>query len=253
MGHVATPAESSSLDRARRDEIRRTRRHPRRTQPDYLVLRYLVNNLERVLGDVRHPVNDVLDVWAGTQPYRDMLPPHIRYVALDVDDTYGVPDVLSKEFLPLPPSSFDLVLFTEAFQHVADPVAAVAELRRVLRPGGTVVLSVSLVWEYDRRCVEHRFTGPGLKALFQDGWEDVRLYENGGYSVAWATLTGRILRGFGEFGPPAARRALRPLLKPAAWVLNVIATALAHAEARWHTAPFVLPMGLLIVARRADG
>ena len=35
------------------DEIRRTRRHPRYTQPEYLVLRFLLANLETVLGEVR--------------------------------------------------------------------------------------------------------------------------------------------------------------------------------------------------------
>src|SRR3954452_5651159 len=223
-----------SLTAEQREQIRRSRRHPRRTQPDYLVLQYLVKNLERVLDECRHPVNDVLDLWAGTQPYRDLLPPHVRYVALDVDDTFGTPDLVSSEFLPLPSNAFDLVLFTEAFQHVADPGAAVSEIRRVLRPGGTVVLSVPLVWEYDRRFLEHRFTGPGLRALFDDGWEDVRLYENGGYAVWWATLTGPIVRGFAEFGPPRARRALRRAVKPSAWLVNVVATGLAHAEARWH-------------------
>lgn len=76
------------------------------------------------------------------------------------------------------------------------------------------------------------------------------MWENGGYSVAWATLTGRVLRGIDELLPPAARRALRPLFTTASLALNVVATLLAKGEARWHTGPFVLPMGLLLTARR---
>jgi demethylmenaquinone methyltransferase / 2-methoxy-6-polyprenyl-1,4-benzoquinol methylase len=40
------------------------------------------------------------------------------------------------EALPFPPESFDAVSFTYLLRYVADPAAAVAELARVIRPGG---------------------------------------------------------------------------------------------------------------------
>jgi SAM-dependent methyltransferase len=234
------------------ERIRRTRRHPVRTQPDYLILRFLVLHLQQVLGRIRHPVDDVLDVWCGTQPYRDMVPPHRRYVAMDINDRYGTPDVISDEFLPFPDASFDLILFTEGFHYVTEPRAAVDELARVLRPGGTLVLTVPLVWEYDRRIVERRYTGPRLAELFAD-WDDVWVLENGGYSVAWATLTGRILRGFHEAMPAPAQWLLRPVFAAVAYGMNVVATVLTRLEPRWQDGPFILPMDLLVRARRPGG
>jgi SAM-dependent methyltransferase len=231
------------------DEIRRTRRHPRYTQPEYLVLRFLLANLETVLGEVRHPVRDVLDLYCGTSPYRDLVPPHTRYVTLDINERYGVPDIVSEEFLPLPDASFDLILFTEAFHYLRDPEYAVAELRRVLRPGGTLVMTVPLVWEYDRRIVERRYTGPHLVALFE-GWDEVRLMENGGYSVTWATVTGRVMRGVVELSPARARRWLGVPLKLGALLVNFVGTVLARSELRWHTGPYMLPFGLTVTARR---
>jgi ubiquinone/menaquinone biosynthesis C-methylase UbiE len=44
----------------------------------------------------------------------------------------------SAERLPFPDGTFDLVLARYVFQHLPDPVAAARELRRVLRPGGTL-------------------------------------------------------------------------------------------------------------------
>src|SRR5215218_2546857 len=85
---------------------------------------------------------------------------------------YGVADVLSAQFLPFPDESFDLVMCVEGFHYLADPEDGVAEIRRVLRQGGHALISVPLVWEYDRTVLEHRFTGPSLKRLFS-GWEDV--------------------------------------------------------------------------------
>lgn len=43
------------------------------------------------------------------------------------------------ESIPLPDDSLDLVIARFVFQHLADPVAASREIRRVLRPGGRVV------------------------------------------------------------------------------------------------------------------
>ena len=239
------------LPAEQRERIRRTRRHPRRTQPDYLVLQVLVDSLAAALADVEAPVGEVLDIFAGTQPYRDLLPAHGNYTSLDIDEHYGPQDVVSHEFLPFDDGSFDLVLFTEAFHYLEDAERGAAELRRVLKPGGTLVLTVPLVWEYDRRIVERRYTGPGLQELFAD-WDDARIGEIGGYAVAWATLSGRILRGFGEFGPPLLRRVFAFLVPPAAWVMNGLAAVLSRGESRWHTGPFVLPMGLMLVARRPE-
>jgi SAM-dependent methyltransferase len=44
------------------------------------------------------------------------------------------------EFIPLPASTFDLILSHEVIEHVQDDHAAVREMIRVLRPGGRIVL-----------------------------------------------------------------------------------------------------------------
>ena len=44
------------------------------------------------------------------------------------------------EFVPLPPSTFDLILSHEVLEHVQDDRLAVCEMVRILKPGGRVVL-----------------------------------------------------------------------------------------------------------------
>ena len=51
-----------------------------------------------------------------------------------------VGDVETME-LPLEPGSFDVVLCGDVIEHLRDPVAALARLRPLLRPGGRLVLS----------------------------------------------------------------------------------------------------------------
>jgi 2-polyprenyl-3-methyl-5-hydroxy-6-metoxy-1,4-benzoquinol methylase len=46
----------------------------------------------------------------------------------------------------LPPASFDVVLCTEVIEHVADSPAALAGIRRVLKPDGRLVLSTPQRW-----------------------------------------------------------------------------------------------------------
>ncbi|MBA2463059.1 MAG: methyltransferase domain-containing protein [Actinobacteria bacterium] len=233
--------------------IHRQRNRPRRTDYAYLHLQRLRSDLSRALERVG-PVEDVLDVYCGTRPYDDLLPMGARCTGLDIDDRYGAADVVSHEFLPFEDASFDLVLCIEAFHYVVDPPAGAEQLRRVLRPGGWLVLSVPLVWEYDRTILEHRYTGPELAALFS-GWDDAAVVENGGRAVAWATLTGRLLNVAEERlarGP--AGEAARALFAVAYLGVNGLGALLDRVDARYASPRYTLPMNLLLTARRpADG
>ena len=54
------------------------------------------------------------------------------------------------EAMPFPDGAFGTIVCTEVLEHVPDPSTALAEIRRVLRPGGTLIGSVparSLVWK----------------------------------------------------------------------------------------------------------
>jgi SAM-dependent methyltransferase len=180
------------------------------------------------------------------------MPAGARCIGLDVvGDEYGVADVVSDEFLPFDDASFDLVTCIEAFHYVEDPVHGVSEIRRVLRPGGTALIAVPFVWEYDRTILEHRYTGPELAALF-DGWEDVIVVENGGRVVAWATLTATLLERVRMRIPDALglSRAADVAFAVGYVVLNAIASALDSLDARQARGTLTLPMNLLLTARR---
>jgi SAM-dependent methyltransferase len=233
-------------------KMRRTRRHPRPTQFDYLHIRRLVADLEYALARVSDGVDDVLDVYCGTRPYDDLLPPTVKVTALDVPgNPYGLADVVSSEFLPFPDDSFDLVMCIEAFHYVPDPEKGVAEIARVLRPGGHAVVAVPFVWEYDRTILEHRYTGPELASLFGE-WEEVTVVENGGRGVAWATLTGS-LAGMVQWNlpeRPALRRAVGPFFAGFYLLVNGAGLLLDRAERRYARSSATLPMNLLLTARR---
>jgi len=96
----------------------------------------------------------VLDVGAGTCPYRGLFS-HTRYVTHDFKkyegvklggaSEYGTIDIVSEiGRIPVEDGSFDVVLCTEVLEHVPDPASAVAEMARILAPGGRVFLTAPL-------------------------------------------------------------------------------------------------------------
>ena len=248
---AATIAGERPLPDGILDDIRRSRRHPRPTQFDYLHLRYLLVHLKRAIAQTPDPVIDVLDVFCGTRPYVDLLPAASRYVGLDINVRWGVPEVVSQEFLPFDDETFDLVMCIEAFQYVPDPVLGVAEISRVLRPGGTAIIAVPHVWEYDPMTTEHRFTGPALGRLF-DGWDDVTVLQDGGRAVVWATQTGHMLALLEEhlstrFGHG---EAIRMAFVPCYLMVNAIGMQLERLFRARSADDLTLPMNLSVVARR---
>lgn len=102
----------------------------------------------------------LIDVGAGTQRYRAMCG-HLVYVAQDFGEYDGAGDgrgLQTGEFdygrldirsdivaIPVPDASFDVVLCTEVLEHVPSPERALAEMARILRPGGELILTAPFV------------------------------------------------------------------------------------------------------------
>jgi SAM-dependent methyltransferase len=122
------------------------RLHPSLTDPNYLVLR----RRRLILGEwmERIPGNQlvVLDVGGRYQPYRPLIQNRVqRYVALDILKTPLVDVLGTGDQLPFKAGTFDLVLATGVFEYFPEPRVAAAEIHRVLKPGGYLMMSVAAV------------------------------------------------------------------------------------------------------------
>ena len=139
----------------------------------------------------------LLDAGSGVGPYRALFA-HTEYVCTDWENSPHAAEVdvlASLEALPFPDASFDEVLNTQVLEHVAEPAAALAELHRILRPGGRLWLTAPLVWELHEEPFDFfRYTRHGLEHLLRAaGFADVRVDPLNGY---FRTL-GQLLRNMG--------------------------------------------------------
>lgn len=149
----------------------------------------------------------LIDIGCGTKPYRQMFAPFVgEYVGLDLADTRYDPasvDLIgTATAVPAADGAFDVLLSTSNLEHVEEPAAALREWARILRPGGTAIVTVPMHWHlHDEPRDFYRFTPHGLEHLFtQAGFTLDRLETLGGFWTAAATMTSYYLFKFNR-GP----------------------------------------------------
>ncbi len=102
----------------------------------------------------------VLEIGCRDGGLRRFLPPDICYQGMDIAPEFAAPDILIRDVsdgLPFPDASYDNVFCIEVLEHVPNPFGALGEIRRVLKSGGVLTLSVpnpyhakELIWNLFR-------------------------------------------------------------------------------------------------------
>jgi SAM-dependent methyltransferase len=113
--------------------------------------RILLQVLDRYLGKGAAEGRRILDVGCGTGTMLSYLADYGKAQGVDIDEEAigycrerGLTDVRlgSAETLPFEDGSFDLVTALDVVEHLDDDMAALREFRRVLQPGGTLLVTV---------------------------------------------------------------------------------------------------------------
>ncbi|MDM0113953.1 class I SAM-dependent methyltransferase [Variovorax sp. J22R133] len=201
----------------------------------------------------------MLDVGAGLSPWREMLQ-DAAYVGLDVesaDREFGMSrqrDVVYYDGarMPFGDGSFDHILCSEVLEHVPDPGYFMSELSRLLKTGGTLVLTVP--WSARLHHLPNdyqRFTRYGLAALTERAGLDVQRIEERGNDVA--VVANKIIVMLVRLVRPAGWRSaiwswpLALLLMPGAIAFLLAAHLALHFG--WGSRDDPLGYGLVAVKR----
>jgi SAM-dependent methyltransferase len=176
-------------------------------QPDYWWYRARTQLLRAALGDYLGRPRRLLDVGSADGPSVSWMQGDHQRVAIDVDPRGLAPGegvCASALALPFRDGSFDVVGAFDVVEHCEPEDRALAELARVLAPGGRLLLSVpAYQWAWTDHDVQaghyRRYTRPRLLAAVEDAGFVVR----------------RCTYGFAAVFPMfAAERVLRRLRRP---------------------------------------
>lgn len=221
-------------------------------------------------GLSHHASGRMLDVGCGERPYAAFFEPRVdQYLGLEYPpvadnlnpDVWNQPELLRSlvdvwgdaQRLPFADASFDTVLAAEMLEHIPEPDACVAEIARVVKPGGRFLLTVPLIaplhqWPFDF----YRYTPKGIEAIVErHGFEVEHITPRGNFaSATGATLSHWLVRSLGASklhhdGSVALSRWRAPFVLPLVFVTQVFFWACEHISN-----DTAASLGYSVVARR---
>jgi SAM-dependent methyltransferase len=182
----------------------------------------------------------VLDAGAGDVRYGYLFA-HTRYEATDfvqVNKEYLLEQldfIADLQALPAANESYDMVICSQVLEHIKEPSTVLAQVYRVLKPGGTLWLSTPLFFaEHEAPHDYFRYTQYGLRYLLESaGFVILRIEWLEGYygTLAYQSLSAALALpvlprqyGGGAIGLVAALSALglKPLLAVGAIVTSFL-------------------------------
>jgi SAM-dependent methyltransferase len=144
----------------------------------------------------------LLDVGCGTKPYEHLFRPYVReYIGIEHASTFAAtaaaagargPDLTyDGTRLPFPDGSFDVVLNIQVLEHTPDPAPLMAEMCRVLRPGGSLVVCVPFSFRLHEEPHDYwRYSPYGLTVLAERG--GARVVEIVPHGSLWSVLAHKL-------------------------------------------------------------
>ncbi len=171
--------------------------------------------------------------------------PRVDCVNTDVTLSHRTEVVVDSHDIPFADGSFDGVIIQTVLEHVADPYRCVAEIHRVLKPGGVVYAETSFIQQIHMRQYDFtRFTHLGHRRLFR-AFDEVESGAVSGPGMALAWSYQYFMLSFAR--TEASRLAIKAFTRYTAFPLKYFDHVLVQNDAALDGSAVVYFLG-----RRAD-
>jgi SAM-dependent methyltransferase len=158
--------------------------NPGLAHPLYLIRSNLYRSIARQSGELS---GRLMDFGCGLKPYESLFQV-TEYIGVDFTgegETYHQEKVdvfYDGKTLPFPDNHFDSIFSSEVFEHIFNLPEIMAELRRVLKPGGKILVTCPFAFgEHEIPTDYARYTSFAIKHMFQaNGFRIIRYEKTGG-------------------------------------------------------------------------
>lgn len=118
------------------------------------------NALSHYMAEYLTPTMTLYDVGCGAKPFASFLSGRVaQHIGIDIENTFYSRETIdiigSAENLPVPDASAEAVLSSQVIEHLKNPLQALSEAARVLKPDGVLFLSYPFL--YPLHAIPHDF------------------------------------------------------------------------------------------------
>ena len=123
----------------------------------------------------------LVDIGCGNKPYVNYFKHVDKYIGVDVANN-GTDIIANAKSLPIKSDSIDVVLCNQVIEHDSEPDKIIAEIHRILKEGGVLILSAPQMGRLQGDPNDYyRYTKWGLKYLLeQNGMLKIEIIESHG-------------------------------------------------------------------------
>jgi SAM-dependent methyltransferase len=119
--------------------------------------------LERIIPSLDRPSVKVIEIGGSN----GVISGFFKHANYEVAPNYPYLDV--QDLSSIPDESYDIVILDQVLEHVENPMKAIKEVRRILRPGGSFIGTTPfLIYVHPVPKDYWRFTEDGLKVLLKE-------------------------------------------------------------------------------------
>lgn len=199
----------------------------------------------------------VVDLGCGSSPYKDLIIKKSgsrinSYLSIDVEESpyhrgTNLDMVWNGQSIPLENDSITCVLMTEVIEHLPEPSIVLAEIRRVLIPGGFLVLTLPFLYPLHEPPSDYaRYTPYFIESLASKlGFIIISTRRFGGWNHSFAHFM--ILWLQSKKHNPALSTAMHILLLP----LYLLMLLFDSRKSRFHKFEESMFLGMGVVLRKS--